>query len=148
VQETRSFSRATKSSSPAYAHDGDGHRTSAADGARTTAFRRNHFCDHGAGNSIAFFDDADGNTTSIAYSGVSSTATDNNYTIDQLAPVVDPAGKTTSFGCTAVGAPTTIAAANGTISTVAYNAADQPTSSALIDGTTGLGPFSPDIRSK
>jgi RHS repeat-associated protein len=77
--------------------------------------------------------------TSIAYPGVSNTVTDNYNIIDQLASIVDPASRTTSFGYNADGAPTTTTAANGTVATIAYNTANQPTSSALTDGATALG---------
>jgi RHS repeat-associated protein len=128
----------------AYTYDGDGRRKSMTDGTGTTTYAYDVFGETasvttGAGNTTAYTYDADGNTTSIAYPGANNTVTNNYNTIDQLSSVVDPAAQTTSFGYNADGAPTTTTSANGTVATVAYNAADQPTSSALTDGATALG---------
>ncbi|WP_168203858.1 RHS repeat-associated core domain-containing protein [Humibacter ginsenosidimutans] len=127
-----------------YTYDPDGNRLAMTDGTGTTSYSYDVFNEEtnvttGAGNTVGYGYDAAGNVTTINYPGTAGTVTDHYNTLEQLSSVVDPAGNSTSFGYTADGQLTTTNAANGTTVTVSYNNADQPTSSVLSKGSTGLG---------
>ncbi|MBS1699280.1 MAG: type IV secretion protein Rhs [Actinobacteria bacterium] len=126
-----------------YAYDRDGRRTSMTDGTGTSTYSHDVFGEttsttNGAGATTTFGYDAVGNTTSIGYPGGGPHITRAFNTLEQLASITDANG-TTNFGYNPDGAPTTTGYANGTTATVAYNDADQPTSSTLTKGATGLG---------
>jgi RHS repeat-associated protein len=128
----------------AYSYDLDGRRASMTDGTGTTTYAYDAFGETtgmttGAGNHTGYVYDAVGNVTSISYPGSQTAVTQHFNTIEQLDAITDPSGATTSFGYNADGAPTTTGYPNGTTATVAYNDADQPTSSTLVKGTTALG---------
>jgi RHS repeat-associated protein len=127
-----------------YTYDGDGRRTSMLDGTGTSTYSYDAFGETtsvttGSGATTTYSYDAAGNTTGISYPTTGSHVTRHFNTLEQLDGITDPAGATTSFGYNADGMPTTIGYGNGDTSTVAYDNADQPSSSALTRGTTGLG---------
>lgn len=134
----------TTTPSASYTYDVDGRRTAMTDATGTTRYSYDAFGEPvsvktGAGSITRYTYDAAGNTTSIVYPGVSTTVTRHFNTLEQLDNVTDPAGSVTSFGYSADGLPTTISYGNGDTSSVAYDNADQPTSSALSRTTTALG---------
>jgi len=130
-----------------YTYDGDGRRTSMTDGTGTSTYGLDPFGETtsvttGSGATTGYSYDATGNTTGISYPTTGSHVTRHFNALEQLDSITDPAGATTSFGYNADGMPTTIGYGNGDTSTVAYDNADQPSSSALTRGATGLGTIS------
>lgn len=128
----------------AYTYDGDGRRTSMTDGTGTSTYSYDAFGETtsvttGSGATTGYSYDAEGNTTGISYPTTGSHVTRHFNSLEQLDSVTDPAGASTSFGYSPDGMPTTIGFGNGDTSTVAYDNADQPSSSALTRGATGLG---------
>ena len=128
----------------AYTYDGDGRRISMTDGTGTSTYSYDAFGEttsvtNGSGATTGYGYDAAGNTTGVSYPTTGSHLTRHFNTLEQLDSITDPAGVTTSFGYNADGMPTTIGYGNGNTSTVAYDNADQPSSSALTRAATGLG---------
>jgi RHS repeat-associated protein len=134
----------TATPSVTYAYDLDGRRISKTDGTGTSTYSYDAFSETtgittGDGNHTGYSYDAVGNQTSVSYPGASTTVARHFNTLEQLDQITDPGGGATGFGYNADGLPTTTAYANGTTATVAYNNANQPTSSTLVKGTTSLG---------
>ncbi|WP_369964025.1 RHS repeat-associated core domain-containing protein [Leifsonia sp. EB34] len=127
-----------------YTYDGDGRRTSMTDGTGTSTYSYDSFGETtsvttGSGVTTGYSYDAAGNTTGITYPTTGSQVTRHFNTLEQLDSITDPANAATTFGYNADGVPTTIGYGNGNTSTVAVDNADQPASSALTRGGTGLG---------
>ncbi|WP_313539507.1 RHS repeat-associated core domain-containing protein [Leifsonia aquatica] len=127
-----------------YTYDSDGRRTSMTDGTGTSTYRYDSFGEitgvtTGSGATTGYSYDAAGNTTSIIYPTSGTKITRHFNALEQLDSITDPAAGVNSFGYNADGAPTTIGYASGDTSTVAYDNADQPSSSALTRGATALG---------
>ncbi|SIS10799.1 RHS repeat-associated core domain-containing protein [Microbacterium sp. RURRCA19A] len=134
----------TSTPATSYTYDADGRRTTMSDGTGTSHYTYDAFGEPvsvktGTGATTKYGYDAAGNTISIAYPVASTTITRHFNTLEQLDSVTDPLGTVTSFGYSADGLPTTISYGNGNTSTVSYDNADQPTSSALTRTTTALG---------
>ncbi|MBF4563291.1 transglycosylase SLT domain-containing protein [Microbacterium sp. VKM Ac-2870] len=134
----------TSTPATSYTYDAAGRRTAMADGTGTNTYSYDAFGEPvsvktGAGAVTKYSYDAAGNTTTIVYPGASTGVTRHFNTLEQLDRVTDPAGAVTSFAYSPDGMPTTTSYGNGDTATVAYDNADQPTSSALSRGATALG---------
>lgn len=124
-------------------YDADGRRTTMTDGTGTSSWTYDTFGElvsavNGAGATVAYGYDNDGNPTSITYPD-SSVVTNGYNTIDQLASVTDGASNKTTFGYNPDGANTTTAYPSGDTVTNAFNTAEQQTSTTLQQGSTTLG---------
>lgn len=127
-------------------YDADGRRTAMTDGTGTSSWTYDTFGElvsavNGAGATVAYSYDNDGNPTSITYPD-SSTVINGYNTADQLATVTDAASNKTTFGYNADGANTTTTYPNGDTVTNTFNTAEQQTSTTLQQGQTTLGTLS------
>jgi RHS repeat-associated protein len=134
----------TSTPAAGYTYDLDGRRTTMTDGTGTSTYSYDSFGENtsvttGSGATTSYAYDAVGNTTAITYPTVGTKVTRHFNTLEQLDSVTDPGGGVSSFGYNADGAPTTIGYANGDTSTVTYDNADQPATSALTRAAAALG---------
>lgn len=139
-----SYSGGATTPQVSYTYDPAGQRLTMTDGTGTTSYSYDVFGEttsvtDGSGDTVGYAYDADGSPTTISYPGAGNTVTDTYNDLQQLTEVTDPAGNTTRFGYTPDGQPATTTASNGTVSTTAYDGDDRASSTALTNGSVGLG---------
>ena len=118
-----------------------GDRTSMTDGSGTSSWSYDVFGElagqtDGAGATVTYTYDPDGNQATITYPGSSATVTNTFDKADRLSGLTDWNNKATTFGYDADGNWATSTYPNGTTATTRYNDADQPTSDTLAKAAT------------
>lgn len=139
-----SYSDRTTPGITAVSYDPDGRRVSMTDGTGTSTWTYDIYGavsaqTNGAGASVGYSYDDNGNQKTITYPGATGTVTNGYDAAGQLTSVTDPSSRKTTFGYNADGAQTTTAYPNGDVVTAGYNPADQQTSTTLAGGSTTLG---------
>lgn len=140
------YSDGTTPNVTAIEYDPDDRRTALTDGTGTSSWTYDTFGEvvastNGAGATVGYGYDNDGNPTSLTYP-------DGNVVInafnaaDQLTSITDAASNKTTFGYNPDGVNTTTAYPNGDTVTNAFNPAEQQTSTTLAQGQTTLGALS------
>ncbi|HVQ97125.1 MAG TPA: DUF6531 domain-containing protein, partial [Mycobacteriales bacterium] len=143
-QTTISYSDGTTPNVTASSYDGAGRRTSMTDGTGTSTWAYDSFGEvsshtDGAGGTVGYSYDGDGNLLTISYPGGTGRTVTRSYdNDDRYASVKDWNNKTTTFGYDPDGNQTTTSYPNGTVATSTVDNADQFTGSTLTAGSTTL----------
>ncbi|MFC1439658.1 RHS repeat-associated core domain-containing protein [Streptacidiphilus sp. N1-10] len=130
------------------AYDADGRRTSMTDGTGTSTWSYDTFGDvasqtNGAGASVSYTYDGEGDALTISYPGTQSQIVTQTFDkADRLASAEDWNGKTTTFAYDADGNPTSTTYPNGDTVTTGYDDADAMQSTSVAQGTTALASLS------
>jgi RHS repeat-associated protein len=143
-----------------YSYDANGNRLTMDDGTGTSTYAYDPFneltsYENGAGKTVSYGYDDDGNTASVSYPlgagatwATSSTITYGYDDASELNSVTDFNGHTITIGSTADGLPNSIAlASTGDTITTAYDPTDQPSDIELANGSTLLGFSYSDVPS-
>ena len=150
---TVSYSDSTHSVS--YGYDANGNRLSMVDGSGTSSYGYDVFdelisYENGAGKTVSYAYDADGDTTGVTYplgSGASWASSDTvSYgydDADELSSVTDFNGHTVSVGSTADGLPNSLSlGSSGDTVTTTYDPTDTPSLIKLANSSSTLQQFS------
>ncbi len=150
---TVSYSDSTHSVS--YGYDANGNRLSMVDGSGTSSYGYDVFdelisYENGAGKTVSYAYDADGDTTGVTYplgSGASWASSDTvSYgydDADELVSVTDFNGHTVSVGSTADGLPNSLSlGSSGDTVTTTYDPTDTPSLIKLANSSSTLQQFS------
>ncbi len=150
---TVSYSDSTHSVS--YGYDANGNRLSMVDASGTSSYGYDVFdeltsYENGAGKTVSYAYDADGDTTGVTYplgSGASWASSDTvSYgydDADELSSVTDFNGHTTTVGSTADGLPNSLSlGSSGDTVTTSYDPTDTPSLIKLANSSTTLQQFS------
>ncbi|MEU6851532.1 RHS repeat-associated core domain-containing protein [Actinacidiphila alni] len=137
------YSDASTHDVTAIEYDPAGHRTSMTDGTGTSTWTYDTFGEltgqsDGAGNTVTYAYDANGNPLTIGYPGGSHTVTQTFDKANRLSGLTDWNSKATAFGYDADGDWNSTTYPNGTSVITAFDNADQPTSDTLAKGATTL----------
>ncbi|WP_329138164.1 DUF6531 domain-containing protein [Streptomyces sp. NBC_01476] len=124
-------------------YDPAGHRSSMTDGTGTSTWTYDVFGElsaatNGAGATVSYGYDANGNATTLTYPGSGQNVIQTYDKANRLSGLTDWNAKATSFGYDADSDWKTTTYPNGTTATTGYDDADQPTSDTLTKSSTTL----------
>lgn len=143
-QTTVSHSDGVTPNVTATVYDGAGRRTSITDGSGTSTWSYDTFGEvtgstDGAGATVGYGYDADGDVTTISYpGGAGRTVTRGFDKTGNLTSIKDWSNRTTAFGYDPDGDLATETAPNGTVTTRTFDDADELTATTLKKGATTL----------
>ncbi|MCQ9165548.1 FG-GAP-like repeat-containing protein [Arthrobacter sp. STN4] len=124
-------------------YDPDGHELAMTDATGTSTLAYDSFGEllshtNGAGDTVSYSYDANGNQTSITYPGQTTPVARTFTTDNQLATVTDFSGNKTTLAYTPDGQLGTISYPNGTTATNSFSTADTLTTQTLGNGASTL----------